>query len=117
MRTKLTVAALAVFGLVLAGAPAFAHEVRVTIPFSFTAMGKALPAGVYEIGEQSSDVLKLESVSNPALQVELPVLERLAAGRAPRNARVEFTKIGRRDVLARIWIDGDTGYVVALPTR
>ncbi len=115
MRTKLTVAALAVFGLVLASAPAFAQEAKVAIPFAFTVMGKAFPAGVYEFTEQSPDVIKLESATFPALQVELPVLERLAGDSAPSDARAVFAKTGKTGVLLQVWLDGDDGFVVALP--
>ncbi len=117
MRTKLTVAALAVFGLVLASAPAFAQEARVNIPFAFTAMGKTLPAGVYTVTEQTPDVLRLESAGNPALHVELPVLERLDSNGTPRNARMVFDKVDRKNVLAEVWIDGDDGYAISEPTR
>ena len=117
MRTKLTVAAVAVFGLVLAGAPAFAQDARVTIPFAFTVMGKTLPAGVYEITSQTSDVLKLESVSSPELQVELPVLERLSDEMKPGDAKVVFDRKGRTSALTQVWLDGDDGFVVDLPKR
>jgi hypothetical protein len=117
MRTKLTVAALAVFGLALAGAPAFAQEARVTVPFAFTVMGKTLPAGVYEFSEQSSDLIKLESVSFPALQVELPVLERMADAKKPGDAKLVFDRTGGTRMLAQVWLDGDDGFVVSLPTR
>ena len=115
MRTKLTVAALALFGLVLAGAPAFAQDARVTIPFAFTVMGKTLPAGVYEFTAQSSDVIKLESVSFPALQVELPVLERMADAKNPGNAKLVFDRVGRTEMLAQVWLDGDDGFAVYAP--
>lgn len=117
MRTKLTVAALAAFGLVLASGPAFAREARVNIPFAFTAMGKTLPAGAYEVTEQTPDVLRLESVTSPAVQVELPVLERLSPGQTPGNAKVVFDETGNASRLAQVWIDGDDGYVVALSAR
>jgi hypothetical protein len=117
MRTKMTVAALAVFGLVLAGAPAFAQDARVTIPFAFTVMGKTLPAGVYEFTSQTPDIIKLESVNLPALQVELPVIERLSDEAKPGDAKVVFNRNGRIDVLTQVWLDGDDGFVVSLPTR
>ena len=115
MRTKLTVTALALFGLVLAGAPAFAQDARVTIPFAFTVMGKTLPAGVYEFTEQTPDLIKLESVNLPAMQVELPVLERQPGTGDMTDPKVVFDRLGRRDVLAEIWISGDDGYIVYSP--
>jgi ABC-type glycerol-3-phosphate transport system substrate-binding protein len=117
MRTKLTVAALALFGVVLAGAPAFAQNAKVTIPFAFTVMGKTLPAGVYEFSEQAPDLIKLESVNSPALQVELMVVERLESDGAPRDARVVFDRHHSKDVLTQVWLDGDDGFVVSLPKR
>lgn len=117
MRTKLTVAALALFGLVLAGAPAFAQDAKVAIPFAFTVMGRTFPAGVYQFTEQSPDVIKLESTTFPALQIELPVLERLTGDRNSTNAKAVFEKTGRTGVLSEVWLDGFDGYVVALPAR
>ncbi len=115
MRTKLTVAALAVFGLVLASAPAFAQEAKVTIPFAFTVGGKVLPAGVYQITERSSDVLELQSVNVPSRHVFVPVLDRIDANGAPRTARVVFDKHGSKRELTEVWIDGEDGYVLELP--
>jgi ABC-type glycerol-3-phosphate transport system substrate-binding protein len=115
MRTKLTVTALALFGLVLAGTPAFAQDAKVTIPFAFTVMGKTLPAGVYQFTAQTPDVIKLESVSVPGLQVELPVLERLSDEMTPGNAKVVFDRNGRTSALTQVWLDGDDGFVVYMP--
>lgn len=117
MRTKFTVAALAVFGMVLAGSTAFAREATVNVPFAFTVMGKTMPAGAYNVTEERADLLKLESVSHPGLQVELPILERLDSNNAPGNAQFVFDKDGKADVLARVWIDRYDGYKVAEPKR
>jgi hypothetical protein len=115
MKTKLTVLAAAFVGLVMASAPAFAQDTKVAIPFAFTVMGRTLPAGVYQFTEQSPDVIKLESATFPALQVELPVLERLAGSENAADAKVVFNRTGRTDVLAQVWLDGYDGYVVSLP--
>jgi hypothetical protein len=117
MKTKLMVAAVAVFGMVLAGAPAFAREATVHVPFAFTVMGKTMPAGAYNVTEQSPDLLRLQSATSPALQVELPILERLDSHNAPGNARFIFDKDGGKDVLARVWIDRYDGYKVAEPRK
>ena len=117
MRTKLTVAALAVFGLLLAGAPAFAQGAKVTIPFAFTAMGKTLPAGTYQMSEESPDVIRIQSVETPSIQFFLPILDRLAGSNATGGAQVVFDRRGAKDALAQIWLDDDDGYVVAMPKR
>ncbi len=117
MKTKLTVAALAMFGLVLAGAPAFAQDAKVTIPFAFTVMGQTLPAGVYQFTEQAPDVIRLESVNVPGLHVELPVLERATDANDSGSVKAVFDRTGRKVVLTQLWLEGDDGYVVALPAR
>jgi hypothetical protein len=117
MRTKLTVAALAMFGLVLAGAPAFAQEGKVTIPFAFTAMGQTLPAGIYTFTEQAPDVMRLESVNVPGLHVELPVIERATDWKDLGNVKAVFGKTARGTVLTQLWLEGEDGYVVALSAR
>ena len=116
MKTKLTVAALAVFGLMLAGAPAFADDAAtVNIPFSFTAMGQAMPAGDYQITQPEEGFLTLESVSNPALHVEMLELEQIASVNDSTQPKVVFDKTGNRDTLAKVWLDDGVGYVVYLP--
>ncbi len=117
MRTKLTVAAMAVFGMVLAGSPAFAQEATVNIPFAFTVMGKTLPAGVYEFSEPSQDVVKLQSLGSPGIQVMVPVLDRLDATSDTGSARIVFNKDGRTDVLAQVWLDGDDGFALFAPKQ
>lgn len=114
MRTKLTVAALAMFGLVLASAPAFAQEAKVTIPFAFTAMGQTLPAGIYTFTEQAPDVIRLESMSFPALHVELPVIERATDSKDSGEVKAVFGKTARGVVLTQLWLEGGDGYVVSL---
>ena len=118
MRTKLTVTALALFGLVLAGAPAFAQDARVTIPFAFTVMGKTLPAGVYEFTAQAPDIIKLESVNLPATAGRTAGARAVVrCGDSRVTRRSVFDRKGRSDMLAQVWLDGDDGYVVALRAR
>jgi hypothetical protein len=117
MRTKLTVAATALFGLVLAGAPAFAQDAKVTIPFAFKVMGQTLPAGDYQFTVQSPEVITLESVNFPDVQVALPVIERLSDAAKPGETKAVFSRAGRTDVLTQLWLDGEDGFVVSLPKR
>lgn len=118
MKTTLTVlAATALFGLVLTSTPAFAQDAKVNIPFGFTAMGRVFPAGVYQFTEESPDVVRLESTTSPARQIDLPVIAREPMGPGMGHAKAVFDKVGTKNVLTQLWISGYDGYVVSLPTR
>lgn len=62
MKNITTIAVLAVAGLLAAGnALAQQHEVRATVPFSFTAGGKVLPSGDYSIARVSDDIIEIQN--------------------------------------------------------
>jgi hypothetical protein len=116
MKTTLTVlAATALFGLVLTSTPAFAQGAKVNFPFDFTAMGRLFPAGVYQFTEKSPDVVKLESETSPALQIELPVIAREPMGQGLGHSKAVFDRVGKSDVLSQVWISGYDGYVLFAP--
>jgi hypothetical protein len=97
---------------VITGAPAYAQGTKVTIPFPFTVQGRTVSAGVYDFEELSSDVIRISSPTSPTTTFELPVIERLSAGRDQSDSRVVFDKVGGTPVLSEIWIAEHDGYVV-----
>ena len=115
MRTRLTVAAAVLFGLVIAGAPAFAQTAKVTIPFGFTLTERALPAGTYELSIESPDIIKIESREDPSIQMFVSVVDRLSESDNPGGARIVFKKSGAKEVVSEVWFDEDTGFAVYVP--
>lgn len=62
MKNITTIAVLAVAGLLSAGnALAQQHEVRVSVPFSFTAGGKMLPSGDYSITSARDNMIEIRN--------------------------------------------------------
>lgn len=62
MKNITAIAVFTVAGLLSAGnALAQQHEVRATVPFSFTAGGKVLPSGDYSIARVSDNVIEIQN--------------------------------------------------------
>ena len=110
---KFVASSLVIGGMLFAASAAFAGEpgVTVQVPFAFTVGNTTVPAGLYEVNEQSADTLVLESLTSPATHLVLPVITRLSSGRES-DARMVFDRVGQASVLSEVWIGGQDGYLV-----
>jgi hypothetical protein len=112
MRISLPVVlAAVVLSLALSSAPAFAQEIRVSVPFAFSVSGQIVPAGVYTFEVRSSAMIKMRSVASPSIGFELPVLSRLDDN-AGADSKLVFEKEGDTQVLSEIWTSDQDGYVI-----
>ena len=105
------VLAAVVLGLALGSSPVFAQETRVSVPFAFSVRGETVPAGAYTFEVRSPDVVRMRSVTSPAIEFDLPVLSRLDDN-AGADSKLVFEKDGDTQVLSEIWISDQDGYVI-----
>jgi hypothetical protein len=99
--------------LAVLSAHAQAVPIRATIPHTFTAGGKQLPAGRYEIfRDPASQVIRLSS-DDKKNTVLLTTLTRTAAAihNTPADSHLVFDKMGETYILAELWVPGIDGYV------
>lgn len=107
---------LATASCVLSSVPAAAQEtnLKVKVPFAFSAGKKALPAGDYEVRlDQPTESVR---VFNPATRTEVavPFITRLAAPAHPAvtGSHIVFDKVGNTYTLSEIWWPGQDGILV-----
>jgi hypothetical protein len=107
---RLAIATLAVAAF--AGvAVARAETTSFNIGFAFTAGGRALPAGRYqiEIGASGPVLLRGDTKDSGVL---LSVLTRLGPRDMKDVKELVFDKLGNKLVLSEIWLAGEDGYLL-----
>ena len=113
MMKKLVTALMAVIVLALAGTlnaeALFAHTVRATIPFAFSAGSQAMPAGEYTVSvDEQSGRIVLQGPSSYSLMT-IPKETR----EVPSHGRLVFQQNGSTFFLAEVWTrENTTGQVV-----
>lgn len=107
----LAVMTAVVIGLALAGAPAYAEDTHVTVPFPFTVHGQSVPAGDYVFEVRPADVVRMRSVSTPGLVFDLPVIAKLDDNLG-NDAKLVFEKDGDARILAEIWMGDQDGHLI-----
>jgi hypothetical protein len=113
MRPRLWFGLAAVAALWVASAQAAPQVIlRVNVPFEFVAEGRTLPAGTYEVMEQSPTLVELRAANGtPAARA---LVTRLAASEvAAATDEAIFDEVGSENVLSEIWRSGEDGYLVA----
>jgi len=113
MKTKLPLAAgwIVLLGVVLAYGQL--PPLKAKIDFSFTAGGKVLPAGEYEIViDTTANVVRVEGQGNA--EAALPIITRTSGEmRAnPREADLVFDVVGDTYVLSEVWSPAEDSYLV-----
>ncbi len=104
-------AAVAVL-LLAAGQSMAATVVSATIPFEFTAGASKLPAGQYEVSQDStSAVLTLRKVDSGESTLT-PYVTRLARRVGDPSTVLVFDKVGDQYTLSEIHVTGIDGYYV-----
>ena len=87
--------------------------IRANIPFQFTAQGKVLPAGSYDIVREPAKELIRFSGAAKGASVFVPIVTRLAKGvHTVENAHIVFDKVGDTHFLSELWIPGQDGYLL-----
>ena len=88
--------------------------IRATIPFAFSAGGKQLPAGQYEIVRTSnSQAFNVTSADRKSSALVL-ILTRTAGAihNTPADAHLVFDKMGETYILSEFWLPGVDGYML-----
>jgi hypothetical protein len=110
----LLASASALFLTAVAAQAQIVHAVDANVPFAFTAGSTRLPAGSYTIRVldiQDPYVLKVADKSG---RVEVLVSTEAAhVDQMPTKTELVFDKVGDREFLSQIWVDGSSdGYQV-----
>jgi len=103
---------VAIFGIFLGFAVASVHgqtptEVKVNIPFEFSAGKTTLQPGVYSIKRMSGNNVTLRSEDGSKVILNAPVTHNSTDPNAVE--RLVFTKRGEQYALSQIWVTADTG--------
>jgi hypothetical protein len=109
--SRVAVAALACVAL-LGAAIAQAAPVNVNIGFAFTAGGKSMPAGKYQIditGPNGPVVLHGDAKDSEAI---LSVMTRLGRHDNDQEPELVFDRLGTTLHLSEIWLRGEDGYLL-----
>lgn len=97
-------------GAVATATPAPAQEgstiLKATIPFDFQAGSRRMPAGQYEIGKLSQNVLLLRGTTKNSSEVL--VVYAATTLTAPDHASMIFHRYGNHYFLSQIWSAGNT---------
>lgn len=107
---------LVVLATAITASAQFAGTVDATIPFRFYAGDTWLPAGKYTIkaDPEDQDLLLLRN-ANDTVEVFLLVTTATRPQPASETA-LDFDRIGKRDFLSTIWVEGTTiGYQLQEP--
>ena len=87
---------------------------KVNVGFEFTAGGKVMPAGEYEVyhATESAPWVTIRSLSSKeSVQVKvLTLLERTEG--SPRGPQLMFEKVGERRHLTQVWLPDQGGLLV-----
>jgi hypothetical protein len=114
VKSGLAALAVAVF---VGGAIAHAETASFNIGFAFTAGGRALPAGRYQIEINASGPVLLRGNAKDS-GVILSVLTRLGPRDMKTTKELVFDKVGDKVTLSEIWLAGEDGYLlVATPEK
>lgn len=115
--------AIALGGLLVAGAALAAAPADFKVPFGIRAAGKNLAAGDYAVAKTAEGGLVLKQVST-GKEVPLPLLERIKAEAPAAEPRLVFDEVGDFApsyteyitvyVLSEVWFAGEDGYRVHL---
>ena len=97
---------LTVLGLLAVPLAAQTHRFKADIPFEFTAGGKVMPAGEYEIvlREDLSGVTRLHAVDAKESAVVLG--HGIGGGERQEDSRLTFNKYDNQYFLAEVWVQG-----------
>jgi hypothetical protein len=99
-----------------AGADARQKDITAKIGHPFTAGGKTLAAGSYQIVSRPTPGAGLIIRSKQGGEsVQAPVITRLArtSDKEPTEPKLVFDRVGDAYVLSEVWIPGEDGYLLA----
>ncbi len=101
-----TLSVLTVLGLLAVPLAAQSRRLTADIPFEFTAAGKVMPAGEYEIVLKSefSGVARL--VATDAKQSAFALGHNIGGGKTQEESRLTFNQYGNQYFLSEIWAQG-----------
>jgi hypothetical protein len=113
MQSSPRVAVAAVAWVVLLGiALAQAAPITVNIGFTFTAGGKSMPAGKYEIDIKSANGPIVLRGGEKGSEAILAVMTRLGRHDNDQEPELVFDRIGAALHLSEVWLPGEDGYLV-----
>ncbi len=100
---------------VLAGLAYGQTILKANIPFAFTAGGKVLPAGQYDVLTQPSGAPMRVRSADGKTAVLVTIVTRLAGAMhtTPKDSHLIFDKVGENYFLSEVWIPGVDGYLLS----
>lgn len=107
-RVRILAAAL-VAAFVVGGGLAHAQIANVNIDFAFTAAGKPMPAGKYQVEVTKAGPVVL---SGTGVRVSLRVITRLGRHDEDNEPELVFDKFGGVLHLSEVWLPGQDGYLL-----
>lgn len=101
-----TLSVLTVLGLLAVPLAAQSHNLKADIPFEFTAGGKVMPAGEYDIvlREDLSGVTRIYAVD--AHESAIVLGHGIGGGAVQEDSRLTFNKYDNQYFLAAVWVQG-----------
>lgn len=107
----LAIVAFTLVALLGGASVTYAQDISiVTMPFSFTAGNKMMPAGKYEVSLKDQAVLTLTPEKGQG--TVLLVITRLAPLAPLTDARFVFDKVGNNYTLSEVWFPAQDGFLV-----
>jgi hypothetical protein len=103
-----TLSVLTVLGLLAIPLEAQTHRLTADIPFEFTAGGKVMPAGEYEIVLRSDLSGVTQLYATDAKQSVLALGYNIGGGKDQEDSRLTFNKYGNQYFLAEVWSQGQS---------
>lgn len=83
------------------------HSVGANVPFAFTAGSAKLPAGSYSIRVLDVEDPHVLAIADKSGKMEVLVTTQAArADQAPSKTELVFDKVGDREFLSQIWLEG-----------
>jgi hypothetical protein len=101
-----TLSVLTVLGLLAVPLAAQSHRLKADIPFEFTAGGKVMPAGEYEIVLRADLSGVTQLFATDARQGALVLGYNIGGGKDQETSRLTFNQYGNQYFLAEVWAQG-----------
>ncbi|MEK7753941.1 MAG: hypothetical protein AAB654_18605 [Acidobacteriota bacterium] len=101
-----TLSVLTVLGLLAVPLAAQSHKLKADIPFEFTAGGKVMPAGEYEIGFRADLSGVTQFYATEAHESVVLLGHGVGGGNSQAESRLTFNKYGNQYFLAAVWAQG-----------
>lgn len=106
-----TLSVLTVLGLLAVPLAAQTHKLKADIPFEFTAGGKVMPAGEYDVVLRADLSGVTQLYATDAHESAIVLGHGIGGAKEQEESRLTFNKYGNQYFLAEVWTQGmSTGF-------